>query len=78
MSNNLSKLLKSIPSIQIGSLLVIIGAIISDKIATEAKPVKDKTNTFSIRKSNRHIVYTTYENRNPEICLISYSINNKT
>ena len=78
MNNNLEKLLQSVPTIQIGSLLKIIGDVINNRISTQVKPVKDKTNTFSVRNSNWYIVYVTSSGNKPMISLISYDMKSKT
>lgn len=78
MNNNLEKLLHSVPTIQMGSLLKIISDVINNRISTQAKPIKDKPNTFSVRNSNWYIVYVATSNNEPLISLVSYNINNKS
>jgi hypothetical protein len=78
MNNNLIKLLHSVPTIQMGSLLKIISDVINNRISTQVKPVKDKPNTFSVRNSNWYIVYVTSGGNEPLISLISYDIKSKT
>ena len=78
MNNNLEKLLKSVPTIQLGSLLKIINDIVNNRINTLAKTIKDKPNTFSVRNSNWYIVYVTTSNNEPLISLVSYNLKNKS